>query len=835
MSRPWQIWLTFAACLAIAIAAVGWLSVKALQTDAAQAEAAHQAAIEENARLALWRMDSFLAPIIAQENARPWNAFEFLRKGLSVSDDSTPYVLLHCQFARNGLLTASTTPAILARLDLSKMFAELPEFEKSDSTAASNEVGAAGGEPANAPETTQQVSASRSIDELSAEIRDKQGQLAALQQRLDSSGVSKQRAALQSLEGEIYDQERKCDKIKSQANAVSNFLKLPPSVVCLSDAIAPTGFLLGNVEVAAWLRVSDRMGLQGGTTYEQYRRTQAARIRSPLVLQEALNQAGISDLPMIRAEDEPRKFLEEKIAVVCPSDSELLQIKMIGADGEQLAKIVNAVKESFLKNVVEVEQHKEQQKLDILKSALKRELEILQNDRDQLQEQKNQLASVEAAPAYAAARRLGAEIADTEAILDRMQSQFPPASQQQFNINAAQLPDSQRGQTEYEAQSRNFAPGNSKAQNAIPDANSAGQMKGQPEIKLSIMKPLRMAGNLLLARRAVVGSQQYGQMSVLDWPAIKSQLLAEIKDLLPFADLQLVVNSSADSQSHQLASLPVMLIPGALPELTPGGLSPIKQSLIFAWGALILAALAAVAALRGVVSLSERRAAFVSAVTHELRTPLTTFRMYAEMLREGMVTNEADRLKYLDTLRVEADRLTHLVANVLAYARLERGRPGGRIETLSVNELLAKATERLADRATQANFQLSIEPERNVADSIVRADPTAVEQILFNLVDNACKYAASAVDRTLHLMVAKKSTTLEIRLSDHGPGVSSAAHRRLFQAFRKSAQEAAHSAPGVGLGLALSRRLARDMHGDLQYESATDNGACFILSLPLAQ
>jgi signal transduction histidine kinase len=108
-----------------------------------------------------------------------------------------------------------------------------------------------------------------------------------------------------------------------------------------------------------------------------------------------------------------------------------------------------------------------------------------------------------------------------------------------------------------------------------------------------------------------------------------------------------------------------------------------------------------------------------------------------------------------------------------------------------------------------------------------------VEQILFKLVDNACKYAANATDRRLHLSAAADERRIWIRLRDHGGGVSPALQRRLFQAFRKSARDAAHSAPGVGLGLALSKRLARDMHGDLQYEPAVD-GACFVLSLPRA-
>jgi signal transduction histidine kinase len=105
---------------------------------------------------------------------------------------------------------------------------------------------------------------------------------------------------------------------------------------------------------------------------------------------------------------------------------------------------------------------------------------------------------------------------------------------------------------------------------------------------------------------------------------------------------------------------------------------------------------------------------------------------------------------------------------------------------------------------------------------------------LFNLVDNAGKYAAAAADRRLHLSLQPNGKTAELRLRDHGPGVSAAARKRLFDSFSKSAHEAAHTAPGVGLGLALSRRLARDMGGDLQLDPRGADGACFILTLPLA-
>jgi signal transduction histidine kinase len=170
------------------------------------------------------------------------------------------------------------------------------------------------------------------------------------------------------------------------------------------------------------------------------------------------------------------------------------------------------------------------------------------------------------------------------------------------------------------------------------------------------------------------------------------------------------------------------------------------------------------------------------------------------------------------------------VENVLSYARLERGRARGRTETVRLADLVGRIGPRLAERAGQAGFEFVVEGAG--ADATVRADPSAVEQILFNLVDNACKYAAGAADKRIHLVAVAAGGRAALEVCDHGPGLSARDARRLFRPFSKSARDAANSAPGVGLGLALSRRLAREMGGDLTLIPRPDDGACFALFLP---
>ncbi len=346
------------------------------------------------------------------------------------------------------------------------------------------------------------------------------------------------------------------------------------------------------------------------------------------------------------------------------------------------------------------------------------------------------------------------------------------------------------------------------------------------------MTPLWLGGQLLLARRMHAAGSQVVQGCVLDWPAIRASLLESVADLLPGAELKPVDRTDDGAESRRLAALPVRLIPGPLAADEAGTLSALQLSLLVAWSCVLLAAAAVAGLLWGVLRLSERRAAFVSAVTHELRTPLTTFNLYAEMLADGMVTEESQRAEYLATLRREARRLIHLVENVLSYARLERGRPDQRTERLTAGELLDRVAPRLADRAHQAGMKLEVDHSADVSQASVCTNPSAVEQILFNLIDNACKYARTTDDRRIHLAAAFNGKRVEWSIRDHGPGIAPAAARRLFRPFSKSAHEAAESAPGVGLGLALSRRLARQLGGELRYEPNRHGGARFVLSLP---
>ena len=355
--------------------------------------------------------------------------------------------------------------------------------------------------------------------------------------------------------------------------------------------------------------------------------------------------------------------------------------------------------------------------------------------------------------------------------------------------------------------------------------------------QVSQMRPVWLADELFLLRQvtwshSVSGEAPSGrEVSVqgvwLDASALRESFLREITDLLPTAKLVRVEGPQAASDSLSLVSFPFHLQrnEAAIAPATTTLTGPLRVG----WAAVMLALLTTSLLVHGVMRLSERRASFVSAVTHELRTPLTTFRLYSDMLESGAV-KPAKRGDYLRVLSREADRLSHLVENVLSFSQVERGSARSVVMETSMVGLLEPLRERLAARLATAGLTLEMTTSE---DSKVRVDAAAVEHILFNLIDNAAKYAAASDPPKVEIAVMSYARHLEIIVSDHGPGIPVSERRRIFRAFHKSAREAAESRPGVGLGLALSRRLAKKLGGGLECVDAPQ-GARFLLRLPRA-
>ncbi len=374
------------------------------------------------------------------------------------------------------------------------------------------------------------------------------------------------------------------------------------------------------------------------------------------------------------------------------------------------------------------------------------------------------------------------------------------------------------------------------AKNAQQWQEIADELSGAEGLPATIgsLLPLWVDGDksqqLVFVRRVRVGETELLQGFLADWPALRTHLLDLAREQLPRARLVPVSETALadDTTGLVLATVPVALVPPRLKVVSLDPWTPGSLAVLVTWIAVLTSILAAGLTLRAAIETAEKRRRFTSAVTHELRTPLTTFRMYTEMLAEDMV-DEAKRREYLRTLQDESARLGALVENVLTYARLEEGRAPARRQPVPFGDLMDRLRPPLERRVADADGVLAVDVQGDTA-AVVQVDSDAVSQILFNLVDNACKYGREGGAAAVTLSAETGSDTLRFRVTDRGPGVPAKHRAGVFKPFDRGDRGAGDAVQGVGLGLALARGLARELGGDLRLEDGA--GTTFILELP---
>jgi signal transduction histidine kinase len=339
---------------------------------------------------------------------------------------------------------------------------------------------------------------------------------------------------------------------------------------------------------------------------------------------------------------------------------------------------------------------------------------------------------------------------------------------------------------------------------------------------------------LVAARLVQVGEREVCQGVVLDWERLQKVLGDEVTELLPDARLEPMRSLTPEHPERTMISLPIEVVPVTQPlALVDPGWTPLRVGLALAWVAALIALLAVGLGSWSLLDLSERRIRFVSAVTHELRTPLTTLRLYLDMLTGGLVRDETQKTEYLHTLHAEADRLHRLIANVLDFSRLEDQRPRLVTTTVKLGRLLEQVRATWQTRCHDAGKELIVE---NCAgdETTLETDAELTQQVLGNLIDNACKYSRDAEDRRIWLRANKPDAThLRIEVEDRGPGVAARERRAIFRPFRRG--HGTDATGGVGLGLALAQRWTRLLGGQLSLRNCSSSpGACFQLELPVS-
>ncbi|MCZ6792969.1 MAG: HAMP domain-containing sensor histidine kinase [Planctomycetota bacterium] len=229
--------------------------------------------------------------------------------------------------------------------------------------------------------------------------------------------------------------------------------------------------------------------------------------------------------------------------------------------------------------------------------------------------------------------------------------------------------------------------------------------------------------------------------------------------------------------------------------------------------------------------LAELRARLITNVSHELKTPVTSLRMFSEMLAEDPL-DEARTRRFAELLRGESIRLTQLIDNLLDFSRLGRKDTRLELELVDVGAILDETAGSFRIRARESGVDFGLDVEAAAGSLCARANRMALERITLNLLDNALKYGKSAKP-AIRLQARARNGQVEISVEDNGPGIPPSERERIFEEFHRLHYDD-YAVRGSGLGLSLSRRLARKMGGDVEVSSRTGKGSRFTLRLPIA-
>lgn len=231
-------------------------------------------------------------------------------------------------------------------------------------------------------------------------------------------------------------------------------------------------------------------------------------------------------------------------------------------------------------------------------------------------------------------------------------------------------------------------------------------------------------------------------------------------------------------------------------------------------------------------SASRAKTDFLATMSHELLTPLNAIGGYASLLSMGLrgpLTSEqrAD----VDRIRGSQLQLLGLINDLLNFTRIESGHVAFSVGDVVLSDVVREVAETMSP---QVSARRLVEDRIGCSDAVVaRADRSKVEQILLNLLSNAVKYTPPGGHLTWSCSAADEHVRLTIR--DTGQGIPADRLEDIFEPFVQVGRGFARPGEGAGLGLAISRDLARAMGGDLTVESAPNEGSAFTLDLPRAR
>jgi len=221
---------------------------------------------------------------------------------------------------------------------------------------------------------------------------------------------------------------------------------------------------------------------------------------------------------------------------------------------------------------------------------------------------------------------------------------------------------------------------------------------------------------------------------------------------------------------------------------------------------------------------------FISMASHELKSPLTAIRGYIEILKDSLTTKgkniKNDNVQVLENMESSASRLEELVSDLLDVSRLQQNRMPINLSKVDLDNVIEGIIKELMISAKNKGLDLIYVKPKNIVE--VLADAGRVKQILINLLSNAIKYTPKG---KVEITLREDAKNIFVTVADTGLGISAKNLKKLFSKFYRVKTDKTVNISGTGLGLWISREIARKMKGDLTVESIEGVGSHFTLKL----
>lgn len=228
--------------------------------------------------------------------------------------------------------------------------------------------------------------------------------------------------------------------------------------------------------------------------------------------------------------------------------------------------------------------------------------------------------------------------------------------------------------------------------------------------------------------------------------------------------------------------------------------------------------------------LDQMKTEFINNMTHEIKTPLATIGLACEMLRDETISQDAaTRQNFIGIINDENQRMRVLVETILQSAKMSNKNFRINPKEVDVHHIIDKVAQSF--RLTLSNRGGKFTTVLKASPSIIVADELHLTNLIYNLIDNGIKYSTDAPDITISTAIVDGQ--FELRVSDHGIGISKEDQKHVFEKFYRVSTGNVHNVKGFGIGLNYVAQVVKLHHGHIALESELGNGSSFIITLPI--